>query len=213
MNAAAARPLVEIRPAMQGDAWSLTEAERAEAGRFLRIEDRQRFIAARSLLRRMAGSTLGAAPGEVRIERDALRKPILAEAPDYGCNVTHSGGFVAAAIGVGRQIGIDIEQHRPELNLDALATTFMTKSESTGLAALGDVGKVRYFFRQWCFKEALVKALGTGLTRDPKRFEILFDGNSPQIRFVGAGANDIGDGWRLEDLAVPENYSGAIAWR
>lgn len=213
MSAAVARPRVEIRPSSSGETRILTMVERAEAARFLRLEDRQRFVAARSLLRAMAGDTLGAAPENIRIERDAFRKPILAEAPECGCNVTHSGSFVAAAIGIGRQIGVDIEQHRPELDLDALAGTFMTRSEFAGMAALSPAARVRYFFRQWCFKEALVKALGTGLTRDPKRFEIIFEAGAPQIRFVGVGLDDIGDGWHLEEIAVPENYSGALAWR
>ena len=167
----------------------LSDAERTEMNRFLRAEDRDRFALARATLREGAGARLGLAPQSLVVVRDGLGKPTLPQAPHLGFNVSHS------------------------VDLDALASWFMTPAERAAFARAHGPERARAFFRQWCFKEALVKAVGTGLTRAPKRFEILFEEDAPRLAFVGQGEDDLGGGWGLAALDVAEGYSGALVWR
>jgi 4'-phosphopantetheinyl transferase len=191
----------------------LSVAEHAESARFLRQADRDRFALARGLLRELASHTLDASPDELRIERDSLGKPRLVDAASLACNVSHSGDLVAVALGPARQIGVDVEAHRPDIDLEAIGAAFMTPAERAAMRRAAPSQRGDFFFRQWSFKEALVKALGTGLTREPKRFEILFEGGAPQLQFVGPGEDDIGGGWRMTPLEARPDYAGAVVWR
>ena len=212
-------PRVEIRSLaashdeLPGFRARLTGAEQAAMARFLRQPDRDRFALGRGLLRELAAQRLGISAERLRIERDALGKPRLVEAAGLACNVAHSGDLVAVAIGPAREIGIDVEAHRNDIDLDAVGAAFMTPAERAAMARAAATDRVSFFFRQWCFKEALVKALGTGLTREPKRFELLFERDAPRVRFVGPGEDDIGGGWRMAPVEVGQGYSGALVWR
>jgi 4'-phosphopantetheinyl transferase len=189
----------------------LSPDERAEEARYLRAGDRDRFALGRATLRQCAGRALGLAPQRVALARDAMGKPGLMDAPDLACNVSHSGDCVAVAFGRAPEIGVDVEAHRAGLDLNALAAAFMTARERAAMERAAS--QEAFFYRQWCFKEALVKALGTGLALEPRRFEILFEGDAARVHFVGPGPDDVGGGWRLCALDMGEGYSGALAWR
>jgi 4'-phosphopantetheinyl transferase len=207
------RRLSQAGPDLERCRGWLSQAERAEMDRFLRAADRDRYALARGTLREQASRRLGVAPEQVTVTRDRLGKPALADATGLACNVSHSGDVVAVAFAAAREIGVDVEAHRDGIDHLDVAAGFMTPGERAAIARARRDERAQMFFRQWCFKEALVKALGTGLTRDPARFEIRFGTGNPRPVFVGDGEDDIGKGWRLAALAVGEGYSGALAWR
>ena len=78
-------------------------------------------------------------------------------------------------------------------------------------AAVG-AQKVHLFFRLWSMKEALIKALGTGFSLNPSRFEV------PEAILCGARSGDFGfphspaSTWRLHDLGEPR-FAAAVAYR
>ena len=96
-------------------------------------------------------------PGEsVEAAKDGRGKPCLPAHPETGISISHGGGFVAAALGPGR-IGIDLEGVRT-VRPRVLAHYF-TQTEREEVERGGD----GTFTRLWTMKEALGKALGTGL--------------------------------------------------
>jgi 4'-phosphopantetheinyl transferase len=145
--------------------------------------------------------------------RNSHGKPRLAGAEPIAFNISHSGDLVAIAIGRNCDLGIDVERHRPELDVDALGRFIFTDAEMAAVQAGDARARINGFFRQWVFKEALVKGLGTGLARDPRRFQIRNGTDEPFAEFVGGEENDIGQGWRLRALAAPAGYSTAVAIR
>jgi 4'-phosphopantetheinyl transferase len=191
----------------------LTLPERARAERFRQADDRRRFIAGRGVLRRMLGRRLNRAPGSLAFGASPHGKPTLADAGEIAFNVSHSGDYVLVAVGRAAAIGVDVEQERPGLDLMGLGARVFTPAELASIAGVPDAQKSSRFFRHWTFKEAVVKAVGVGLSVDLKRFEIAIKNDAPQL--ISHGAVELGpvSAWRLEAVAVEDGYSAALAVR
>jgi 4'-phosphopantetheinyl transferase len=206
--AVAVRSLAETDP--DDDLRVLTLSEREEAAAFLRQADQRRFVAGRALLRRMLSQATGAAPSALHLGRDVNGRPMLAIADPPAFNVSHSGDLVLVAVGRVVSLGVDIERHRPDVAIDAVGPEVFTADELRRLADLGAQETMEAFFRLWVAKEAVAKAVGTGLARDPRRFQVTPDG---EVTVLDRDSDDVGAGWRVEEVAVPAGYSAAVAWR
>ena len=82
--------------------------------------------------------------------------------------------FAFAARGrLRKRIGVDAEVRRPDRDFDGIGERGCSgwRNERPCAAARG-VDKVRLFYRLWALKEALIKALGTGFSLNPSRFEV-----------------------------------------
>ncbi len=191
----------------------ITAQERQEASRFRLVEDQNRFIVARSLLRSMLALKLGQDPLTLDIVRDDQGKPFLATSQDVSFSVSHSGDIVLVAVGDGEAIGVDVECHRADIDISALGRMVFTTAELEHVLTAPPAARIGRFFRQWVFKEALVKALGTGLLKDPRRFQIGQALENPDVEYVGAEDDDIGAGWQLCALNVPKGYSASLCVR
>ncbi len=129
--------------------------------------DQLRCLLAESLLKQ-ALTHRGVPAGEQRIQRNRLGKPVLATSDSHHFNVSHSGQWVACAVG-DQPVGIDIERKlRRNLEFDGLFTLEeMNYLESGGRGALW-----RRFYRLWTLKESYLKALGTGLYQSMQSFTV-----------------------------------------
>ena len=87
-------------------------------------------------------------------------------------NVSHSGQHGLVAILEKGRIGVDVEEYSTSRRIDGEIMSVFTKSEQTDLARVFGEEKIELFYSLWTMKEALVKALGVGLSLDPSRFEI-----------------------------------------
>lgn len=190
---------------------TLHTEERAEANRFRLDADRRRFITGRGLLRTMLAEKTGKAAESLTFMRDPYGKLVSSDIGNLAFNVSHSGNLVAVAVGAVRALGIDVEEMRHDLDLPALTHHIFTSTEMRSLVDAAPSLRAEIFFRSWVCKEALVKGIGTGLSRDPKRFEVAFDGPEPAILVSGAAGDDIDPAWSLELLAVSTGYQGALA--
>lgn len=128
--------------------------------------------------------TLGHTP---RIVRGEHGKPLLADGA-LAFNVAHSGSWALIAIAP-REVGIDIEEHRP-LDAAALAARYFTPAEAAAVR-----NEPALFFRVWARKEAWLKARGVG---------VLVPLNEVDVRDTVAG-------WSVEDLVIAPGYSAAVA--
>ena len=173
----------------------LSSDERDRAGRFRFEDDRRRFIVARSVLRERLADYLGERADRLTFSYDAHGKPRLARAagdPPLFFNASHSHEVALYAIAPVDRIGIDVEHVRPMTDLDAIARRFFSAPEQSALAALDGEARTAAFFRCWTRKEALLKALGGGVTLLP------------------LDRVDVSD-WSLHDLRAPEGYAAAVA--
>ncbi|HKX12016.1 MAG TPA: 4'-phosphopantetheinyl transferase superfamily protein [bacterium] len=144
-----------------GQALSPDELERAN--RFLREADRRRFTAARGILRRLAANYLAVGPAELRFSYGAKGKPALVDGAGLGFSMSHCQGRALYAFTWGRELGVDLELLREDLDAVGVAERYFNSEEAASLRAMPASDRQREFFRLWTVKEAYAKALGIGL--------------------------------------------------
>lgn len=124
-------------------------------------------------------------------------------------NLAHSDNVAVCALALDREVGIDVERVRPVRNLDALARRVLSEREYVAFRASGSE---EAFFTAWTRKEAVLKARGEGLRREPATVDVSVDPEGWTVQAFDAGPGYIaavaaeGDGWvvrRFSGLADP----------
>jgi phosphopantetheinyl transferase len=166
--------LLEAAGAQELLGWWLTPAERAELAR-LEVPKRRHDwlsgrVAAKDAVRRRHG--LAGPDAFLRVQVAAVSSGPESGRPFYrldgqqgrfGLSISHSGDTALAALArhEGQAVGVDLEQVEPrEASFEAIA---LSERELQGLEGLGGGERAREVTRLWALKEALAKALGTGL--------------------------------------------------
>ena len=175
-------PSREVR-ALQASLSSF-EAQRAERFRFER--HRRRFIVTRGRLRQQLGARLGMRPEAVEFAYGANGKPCLKH-NRWHFNVSHCDDVALFAFSKSSAVGVDVEAIRPIREADAIAAQFFSPFERLACEIDDPLG----FLRCWTRKEALVKALGDGLSK-------------PQEKPA--------PGWRVHSFFPARGFIAAIAY-
>lgn len=143
----------------------LDDEERAQAARFAHPADRRAYVAAHGLMRRMIEDVSGVPAGTVRISADGPGgKPRLAWPADrtIDLNLSHARPLVAGVVGRGALVGIDCEGLDQRLADPPLA--MLAEEERAWLSSQTMLPAALAFLHVWTLKEALLKAMGSGLS-------------------------------------------------
>lgn len=191
----------------------LNDSERQRSSRYL-PDPRRRFVLCRAALRSLLCVHLDYPNEGLAFPVTEFDKPVaqtVRKETFTGFNVSHSGDHGLIAISPSRRIGVDIEEIAPRRHLESLIESVMGHEERAELGQLDEAPKLRQFFRLWTFKEALIKALGTGFSTDISGFQV--PGNlragetTGYFRFPHLPSVT----WRLVDLSTPE-FVAALAY-
>ena len=188
----------------------LARVEWARAERFHLPRDRNRYIAARGQMRILLAGYLNQVPAAVALEVGRNGKPELQAvtgAERVHFNLSHSEGVGVMALGIGDELGIDVERIRPMPDASAIAEHVFAAGETLALGGLADDARAEAFFRYWTRKEAVVKSLGRGLSHPLDGFELAADGLAPE-RLLFPGEGPSATRWVLP-LSPP--YPGFVA--
>ena len=193
---------------------TLSADELARAARFHRERDRRRFMVARAYLRRVLAAYTGMDDAQLTFCYSPYGKPNLQNAQaDIHFNVSHSGNIAVIGITSGREIGVDIELIRDDVEIEQLARRFFSRLEFDTLSALAEESKIAAFFRTWTCKEAFLKGQGMGLFLPLDCFDVEVDMAKPTrllaTRPDGAEAGQ----WTLRLLEIATGFAAAVAVR
>jgi 4'-phosphopantetheinyl transferase len=166
---------------------TLSRGEHERAGRLVRDEHRRRWIVAHGGLRVLLADRLGRAPEDLAFTTGEHGKPALDGTLRF--SLSRSGDLALVALAEDREVGVDVE--RTDRPSDPVRRA-LTDAERRALAALPNHHLA--LLRIWCRKEALAKAIGTGLGWEPERFDTTAPG-----------------GYALVDLNLGPSYVGALA--
>ena len=204
---------LDSAPARIYGLWNTLSAdERARAMAFRREGDRLRFVAARGSLRLLLGRYLDRAPGALEFGYGPRGKPELAGeggGAELRFNLSHAGELAVIAVARGRAVGVDVERLGPGPAAAGIARTALSAAEKAALGMLAGPARGAAVFRAWSRKEAVVKALGEGLSLAPDRVAVSL-GQQPAL-FGIAGDAGAAARWRLVDLDLSPGYVGALA--
>src|ERR1700688_301077 len=128
---------------------TLSLEEKARADRFHFVNDRNRFVVARGLLRELLGKYLHQAPTGLEFSYGEHGKPSLSggNASSGICfNLSHSAGLVVYAIARERDLGIDVEHVRPESAGEDIAKRYFSPREVSDLRRLPPEERVEGVF-------------------------------------------------------------------
>jgi 4'-phosphopantetheinyl transferase len=140
----------------------LSADERQRAARFKLAEARRRFVTSRAALRTILGHHLAVAPPDVPLVYASNGKPQL-PAGDLHFNVAHSGELALVAVTTDCAVGVDVERVRPVRQRDEIARRYFAPAEIDAILAVDQTQRTAAFLRCWARKEAILKAIGTGL--------------------------------------------------
>jgi 4'-phosphopantetheinyl transferase len=189
---------------------TLSLEEKARADRFHFVNDRNRFVVARGLLRELLGNYLQQAPASLQFSYGKYGKPSLAggnASSGFCFNVSHSAGLVVYAIARERNLGIDVEHVRPEFAGEDIAKRYFSARELTDLRTLPTEARVEGFFHCWTRKEAYLKATGMGLQIPLDSFAVSLLPGKP-AEFLGG----VEPRWHLDTYHPAEGYVAAVVY-
>jgi 4'-phosphopantetheinyl transferase len=187
---------------------SVDEISRASAFHFQ--YDHNRFVAARSILRKLLGAYSGCPPESVRFRYNRWGKPALENGPsshDIHFNLSHSQGLAVYAFSQGRAVGVDIETIGAGFASDGVAEQFFSQAEVAMLRSLPNELQFEAFLNCWTRKEAYVKARGEGLAIDLSSFDVSLRPGAPASLLRAADAEN----WSMATFRSNEGYVIAIA--
>ena len=191
----------------------LSKDENVRADRFYFQRDRDHFILARGFLRIILSHYVDLLPSQLQFSYGRYGKPFLApswNSENLHFNISHSGDLGMFAFARGIEIGVDVEQMRPEPVEDEVAERFFSKTEVTAFRSVPQREREIAFFNCWTRKEAYIKAKGAGLSIKLDEFSVSLIPGEPPVLLQTSFDPDPSR-WKLHSLLPAPGYVGALA--
>lgn len=191
--------------------WNLLDpAEQERASRFHFEQDRRSYSTTRGTLRILLGKYLQLDPRKLTFEYSEHGKPFLPSHPHLQFNASHSGNYSLIAVTHDYSLGVDIEQHKKDIDAEGIIQRYFTPAEIKSYQTIPDADKLKAFYKGWTCKEAFLKAVGAGLANSLRDIEVDLDPHSPAAIIAINNLALQNQFWSLYQLEVPENYSAAL---
>lgn len=190
----------------------LTPDEHERAGRFVVSTDGAEFIVGRGRMREILARYVNRPPADLRIAYAAHGKPRLdMDGPVPFFNLSHKGSHAVLAVSHEIDVGVDIERVQPVER--RLAQRFFSSAEVAALDTLRNDQWLEGFYRCWTRKEAVLKALGVGMSMSLASFDVSLTPDAPArvLRIDGNGGAP--DDWALFEVRPSPDTIIAVAAR
>jgi 4'-phosphopantetheinyl transferase len=196
----------------------LTPEERGRADGLRIPAVKRRFRATRGWTRIVLARYTGVAPDRLVFTLGPSGKPGLDGGPAF--NLTHTGDLLLVALAPEGALGVDAEEGRRLRDLEGLANRIFTREEREELFAVPP-GPAREaaFLRGWTRKEAVVKAMGRGISLPLQQISVeLLRSEGSLLRWMDPLLAEEPEGnptgWTVVDAgrAAPSPGAAAVAW-
>jgi 4'-phosphopantetheinyl transferase len=202
---------LRLAPDAQARAYEvLSGEERARADRLASGAARRRYVAARAALREHLAGELGVAAADVSLRAGRWGKPEVAAHHGLQFSLAHCGDLAVLALRRGGALGVDVEALAHRERWPALLDRISAPSERTAARADAERRGPVAFYERWVAKEAVVKALGRGLTLPLAQVVLRRDAEHRLVLAELCGSAPSAARWELRALDVGEGFVGAI---
>ena len=190
----------------------LSPDEKLRSQRFHAERHRRRFIVSRGALRVLLSHQTKMPPAEIVFSYASHGKPFVPEPADHvNFNVSHSEECAVYAISRQYQLGVDVEFLHRKIEFEAIAKRFFAPGEYADLCVLPHAMRKRAFMACWTRKEAVIKALGDGLSIPLDQFRVTVDPEvMPRILEISANHHKVSD-WHMCTIDAGSDYYATLA--
>ncbi|QQS37258.1 MAG: 4'-phosphopantetheinyl transferase superfamily protein [Ignavibacteriales bacterium] len=190
----------------------LSYDEIARSERFHFQKDRNEYVCCRGFLRETLSGYLSLEPEEILFDYGKHGKPEIANnngIDKIKFNLSHSKGHAMIAVTLNDEIGVDIELIKEIPDMMDIAKELYTSKENK-LLLESDQQAAESFFKIWTRKEAVIKAVGHGLSAPLKMIDVSGDGDISVDKSYEYESEEFIN-CRIKDLTPPSGYSAAVA--
>jgi 4'-phosphopantetheinyl transferase len=200
--------LTRARGDLASDAGLLDAREHARAARFRYERDRRRYVERHAFARRVLARYLDCDAADVAFRFGPGGKPELDGFDQRSFNLSQDDDLTVLVVGDGRPVGVDVERVRGIDKVDDLAEELFAPEEGTTVHTAAPSARSRVFLTLWTRKEAVLKAMGVGLSMSLQDFTVL----TPNTAAVGRPISANGElPFAFATLAGLPGYVGTVA--
>ena len=152
----------------------LSDEEMVRARRFRRASDRARYEGAHAALRSRLAEFTGRGRRDLVFRRGPWGKPELSDPGDCWFNLSYRDDVALIATSISREVGVDVDSLQDLIDIDGTALEIMSAHERLSWSRFPETERLPSLLRCWTRKEAVLKALGIGLSLDPRGFSVGF---------------------------------------
>jgi 4'-phosphopantetheinyl transferase len=150
----------------------MSDAELSKLANFINEDRRKQFVFGRGIVRRVFSKIINCSPASIRIAEAASGKPELMDYHSLSFNISHAFDYVLVAISNEKAIGVDVESiSRFHGDKGLSSSAFLSSGEDAIFKRLLACEQATHLCQLWTLKEAVVKAVGTGLRQSLKEIE------------------------------------------
>jgi 4'-phosphopantetheinyl transferase len=180
----------------------LSVEETKKSKRFIREEHTVDYVCNHRFVRNVLAAYLNILPSEIKFNVTPLGKPYI-ENSNLFFNVSHSKNKALLAISIDAEVGVDIEYMKDLQDAITFSNYSFSDEEKAMIFKDEEINK-DVLFTFWTFKEAYIKATGTGLSVDISIIN-LSDFYANEVHKFG------NETWTLKRLQTKEGFKAAFA--
>ncbi len=180
----------------------LSDYEQSQAKGFINNSLREKYISSHGILRYLLSFYANTKPQDIKYFFNPFGKPFLKNNLSIQFNMSHAKDYAVYIIALDSLVGIDIEWKDKENNLDDISEIVLNDQGLTFFRKLKDQEKLNAFYSIWTKKEAIIKAIGEGLSYPLKAINVLDSVKNQKVHssyktneyeFYGSNLYDITD--------------------
>lgn len=195
---------------------SLSVDEKNKVNFYKFEKDQYQYVVTRGILRNILSRYLIIQPEDIEFSYTYYGKPYLNKRIIHKSiyfNVSHSEDLALLIFSQEREVGIDLEKKRPIEDIEIIVKYFFSDKEIFIFQSLPSPEKLKAFFRAWTRKEALIKAVGDGLSYDLNQFDVSFLLNKEPILLKIIKGERSAVEWTVLPITLPIDYEAAFAFK
>jgi len=205
---------LDLTPGSNHHLWSLlSDDEQERAKRFVRAQDREKFVQVRGSLRTLLAAYSDQAPGELCFDYGSYGKPQLASFCNplsLHFNVSHSHQLALIAVTPATAVGIDVEYVNTQVDYQNISRRFFAEDEHHVLLQQPAAQQCHVFYKLWTRKEACIKAMGGSIAHALDQVTVA-QGLQQATVTVMVMEQSHSRPLFIYNLALGNNYLGAVA--
>jgi len=183
----------------------LSEEEKVRCSQFVYEKDKFKYVCNHVFRRAVLAKYLGIRPAAIQYSYTPFGKPFFT-----GMELRFSHSYRAdvglLAVYYGNEVGVDIEQKKVLRDVVTFSDFSFSEAEKRLIFA-NEKFDEKTFFTFWTFKEAFIKATGTGLNADISQFDLAdFMGRETKVLDFGGNTN-----WTIKKLPAQQGFEAAYA--